>query len=332
MTPEGVDLSFARPGGKAIAAAGKRFVVRYVPYPGDNGKGLTRAEIADYHAHGLAIALVFESGAQRARHGRPAGVADAKTARAAIRALGMPATQPVYFAVDWDATPDEQGAIDAYLRGAASVLGAGRVGVYGGYRLIRRCKASGTAAWLWQTYAWSYQKVSSGIHLFQYSNTHRINGGAVDYVRAMKPSYGQWEPPLPDTSTGGGEVLTIVSEDALEITIPAGAKLFGLDGSALRDVTEEYRRAALYKVKVPGKTVTYFVTRLPLDGKPSLVLVRTSAVTTHAPTLPKDTTPFSQADVDKARRDGFAAGAAKELEFIAAKAGTRIRGIGVVTP
>jgi hypothetical protein len=152
MTIEGVDFSYDRPGGAALAAAGKRFVVRYIT---GAGKALTAAEIADYHAHGLSIALVFESTRGRVLGGRPAGIADATQAVAACTALHIPSSTRIYFAVDFDAQPDQQPAIDAYLGGAASVLGLARVGVYGGIHVIERCRRKPAASGFWQTYAWS---------------------------------------------------------------------------------------------------------------------------------------------------------------------------------
>jgi hypothetical protein len=197
MPIEGFDFSFARPGGRSIVAAGRAFVVRYVPYPGDGGKGLTAAEIVDYRKNGLAICLVFESTKARARAGQYAGRADATVAQDAIYRLGMPASLPVYFAVDWDAQIVDQPLIDQYLRGAADILGASRVGVYGGINVINRCKVNKSARWFWQTYAWSAGRTAYGIHLYQYSNGRQLNGKAVDYTRAMQAQYGQWQPGVP---------------------------------------------------------------------------------------------------------------------------------------
>jgi hypothetical protein len=103
MTIEGVDFSYDRPGGAALAAAGKHFVVRYIT--GAGGKALTAAEISDYHAHGISIALVFESTRGRVLGGRPAGIADATQAVAACTALHIPSSTRIYFAVDFDAQP-----------------------------------------------------------------------------------------------------------------------------------------------------------------------------------------------------------------------------------
>ena len=193
-TINGVDYSWARPGGAAIKAAGFDFAVRYIDYPGANGKGLTPDEMADLHGNGVAVCLVFESTAERALGGFTAGRVDAEMMRGALTVLGWPNDRPVYFAVDFDAWPSHQHAIDKYLRGAASILGAERIGVYGGYWVIKRCDENGSAAWFWQTYAWSGGDVHPRNHIYQYRNGQTLNGGEVDYNYAYGSDYGQWLP------------------------------------------------------------------------------------------------------------------------------------------
>ncbi|MBI5117596.1 LysM peptidoglycan-binding domain-containing protein [Candidatus Poribacteria bacterium] len=190
MSRQGVDYSWARPGGATLKRAGKDFAVRYVPYPGHGGKGLDAAERDDLRNNGVDIAMVFESYAKRPLEGFGAGVADAQASEAALAALGM-SGMPLYFAVDWDTTEAQQAAIDDYLRGAASVIGKDRVGVYGSYYVCKRCRDNGTAKLLWQTYAWSGGQVLDGIHLFQYKNGQDLNG-AVDFTEARQDQFGQF--------------------------------------------------------------------------------------------------------------------------------------------
>jgi len=256
---EGVDFSDSRPGGAALAAAGKAFVCRYVPYGGFT-KGLTAAEVADYHAHGIAICLVFEQFANRALSGRAAGIADATTSKDAAAALGFPVTQPIYFAVDFDANAAQQPAIDAYLGGAAGVIGPGRVGVYGGLGVIRRCKANRSASWFWQTYAWSGGVVEAGIHLLQYSNDQRVGGQSVDLVRAYQANYGGW---LGGTTGGtnqpGDEMasFTLLPGPAGTVTVKgAGHAYLRLADGSLHPVPDGFSKHPAYPVKlltpIPG--------------------------------------------------------------------------------
>lgn len=248
MAKEGLDFSWARPGGAAIKNAGRTFVVRYLYPDGQGGKGLDPNEIADYVNNGLEICVVYESYAERPREGRAAGQADATTSQRELERLGLPKNMPVYFAVDWDAQPGEQGAIDEYLRGAASIIGADRVGVYGGYNVIDRCMNNGTAKWFWQTYAWSGGRVREGIHLYQYLNGQNING-AVDFNRTSLDNYGQASkagqvnpsvptPSKPQPNAGG--TYTVVRGDTLSgiaarygTTVAALASLNGISNPNL---------------------------------------------------------------------------------------------------
>lgn len=199
MAAKGVDYSFARPGGAAIAAAGFTFAMRYCPYSGDGGKGLTLAELDDLHANGIAVGLVYESTAGRPLAGYEAGDVDATVARAAMQQLAFPDDRPMYFAVDFNARPDHYAVIDQYLSGAASVLGLERVGVYGSYDVCAHCFMAATAKWFWQTYAWSAGKNFEWRNVYQYLNGQSLNGAAVDYNEAYGVDFGQW--PVEDEMT-----------------------------------------------------------------------------------------------------------------------------------
>ena len=123
MALEGLDYSWARPGGATIKAAGKHFAVRYLYPDGQGGKGLDASELGDLVANGVEVPVVYESWAARAKDGRAAGQSDAKVAQAELIRLGLPSGMPIYFAVDYDAPEGDQGIIDEYLRGCADVYG-----------------------------------------------------------------------------------------------------------------------------------------------------------------------------------------------------------------
>lgn len=200
----GLDYAGGRPGGAAIWAAGYRFVVRYLTPGGTGlpGKLLTQAEYADLLAHGIAIVCNWETTATRMRGGAAAGQADAQSALAVMNSLGHPADRPVYFSADWDATPADQVPIDAYLNAAAAVLGGSRVGVYGGYYVVKRCLDNGTARWAWQTGAWSpsapasekpdLHQIDPRAHIYQRVNsTATVAGVACDVNEALQADFGQ---------------------------------------------------------------------------------------------------------------------------------------------
>ena len=222
MATEGIDYSWARPGGAAIKNAGKKFVVRYLFEDGQGGKGLDGSELADLVNNGLEIVLVYEAYAASMREGYNTGKAHAEAAQREINRLGLPKNSVVYFAADWDASAGEQAAIDDYNNGAASVIGRDRVGLYGSADVMTRTMQSGSAKWFWQTYAWSRGRVQEGIHLYQYSNGENING-AVDFNRTSLDNYGQVSKagqinvsaPTPSAPASAAGTYTVVSGDNL---------------------------------------------------------------------------------------------------------------------
>src|SRR5258708_17845371 len=130
---DGIDYAYGRPGGAAIAAAGKTFVMRYLS--NDAGKNLDAAERDDLHAHGLGIGLVWESTQYRPLDGRGAGQSDAQTALNEARALGFPDDRPIYAAIDFQTGADQR--INSYFNGWTDVIGIGRTAAYGGFDIIK---------------------------------------------------------------------------------------------------------------------------------------------------------------------------------------------------
>ena len=197
MMREGVDYAWGDPGTKALKAAGKTFVCRYVSTFG-NTKNITANEAKTLTSAGLDLAIVFETSAARALMGRQAGRNDATSAQKQVVAAGGPADSVVYFAVDFDATLAEQTAINDYLAGAASLLGKDKVGVYGGYWVVKRALDAGVCKFAWQTYAWSGGRWDPRAQLQQYQNGVRIGGVSCDLDRATVDNFGQWnyKPPV----------------------------------------------------------------------------------------------------------------------------------------
>lgn len=198
VTQLGVDYAGGKPGGAALAAAGFSFAARYLTSggPGLPGKLLTPQEYLDLQAHGIAVVANWETTATRMLGGFNAGVLDAQSAQAQLVVVGHPLDRPVFFSADWDATPTQQAPIDAYLRGAATVLGAQRVGVYSGYWVVSRCLDNGSAVWAWQAMAWSGGNVDPRAHLVQHIETVVVDGVECDVNQAQQlPDYGQH--PLP---------------------------------------------------------------------------------------------------------------------------------------
>jgi hypothetical protein len=165
------------------------------------GKLLTVEEYTALTGAGVAVVANWETDATRMLGGFAAGVSDAAAATATLIQVGHPLDRPVYFSADWDATPSDQVAIDAYLGGVASVLGLARTGVYGGYWVVKRCLDNGTAMWAWQATAWSGGQVDSRAHMLQHVAAVIIDGVECDVNEALRPDYGQ-HPSVATPGTG----------------------------------------------------------------------------------------------------------------------------------
>jgi hypothetical protein len=194
----GYDYAFLpHPSISALKGAGATFVCRYISSyaPNDtNGKNLIPSEASALLSAGMQIALVAEEGANRMLSGNAAGIADAQHADAVVKGLGMPGL-PIYFACDFDASLSDQTLINAYLDGAASVIGRGRVGIYGGYYPVSRALTAGKAIYAWQTYAWSGGLWDTRAQLRQVANGLTLNGASVDRDTSMVADFGQWPSP-----------------------------------------------------------------------------------------------------------------------------------------
>jgi hypothetical protein len=195
MTREGVDYSTRTVDVRALRAAGKTFAMRYLSH--DDGKNLHADEARQLSSAGIDIGVVWETSAQRTLSGRAGGVQDAQEAARQAKACGMPDDRPIYFAVDFDANDRQKPTIADYLRGAASVLGANRVGVYGGFPVVKYCFDHGVAKYAWQTLAWSGGHRDPRAQLYQHRNGVKVAGMDVDLDTAFAEDFGQWR-------TGGG--------------------------------------------------------------------------------------------------------------------------------
>lgn len=191
----GLDYAAGRPGGQAIRAAGFDFAVRYLSPGGPTlpGKLLTTEEAADLRAHEVSIVSNWETTATRMLDGFQAGVTDARAAVAQVLRCGGRTDRPVYFSVDFDATPAQQLPINAYLDGAATVLGREWVGIYGGYWPVSRALDAGAARWAWQTDAWSGSNVETRRHLRQTRRQVVVGGVVCDVNEAEADDFGQWD-------------------------------------------------------------------------------------------------------------------------------------------
>lgn len=196
----GLDYSDGAMTAAALRGVGADFACRYLSVPG-NPKNLTPAEALAMSKNGVDLVVVFETAADRALTGFDGGTADARAAAQQAGTVGMPEHRPIFFAVDFDATPEQQPPIEAYFRGVAAVLGLERTGAYAGYWVISRLFDAGLIRWGWQTGAWSGGNWDRRTQIQQFSNGHRVGEIECDYNHAVGQDFGQWRvdrlPPPP---------------------------------------------------------------------------------------------------------------------------------------
>lgn len=220
----GVDYSTGRPSHSAMKAAGVKFVVRYVGSTNHTStrhpKFITPSEYKALKADGFEVVLVFEEGARNAAGGRSAGLADAATTKAELKYLGLPATYPVYFAVDWD-TPYTS-VIDAYFVALGGVLGIAQVGCYGGLKVIQGVLDKKRVRLAWQTLAWS-SSWDTRAQLRQTGINKTVGGASVDFNQSYQADYGQ----KPVSTTKGNDMPvfagTIAPGETVTLSVPMGS-------------------------------------------------------------------------------------------------------------
>lgn len=171
-------IKAARFNGQAITGA-----IRYIDSPVNlKTKHTSVAEYNDLVSHGIKVRLVFESGVNDSAGGRAAGVAFAQRALAGADSLGY--TGVIYFCNDQTTLPSISNW-QAYLDGAASVLGIRRVGAYGFRNAIDA--AQGHASTFWQSGAQS--ALRPGINAWQWNNGNTTIAGIVCDVNYVYSDY-----------------------------------------------------------------------------------------------------------------------------------------------
>jgi len=215
----GVDYSFARPDPAMMKARGIKLAGRYLwnaKYDdGRTNKGVSVAEIAALKAQEITPFFIYEEDGHELTGGFTAGVRVAKAADGFLKALGL-AGNPIYFNVDYDASPSDMVEILKALDGIASVIGLDRTGLYAGFGPLNAAFDAGKIKWGFQTYAWSGGRWDQRAQLQQWSNGQW--GGSIDFTRAMTAEYGQNpvvpapEPEEPETPTEPTPELSLIEQ------------------------------------------------------------------------------------------------------------------------
>jgi len=201
----GVDYSTSRPEPHSLYMAGFRYASRYVGL-GGRSKRLSPIEAQALTRAGLAIIANCEGAAEGWMLG---GYAIGRAAAAAslldAGLCGMPDGRPVYYSCDFDVTEAQWPDVRACLRGASSVHGLDRTGIYGGTNALRWARRDGVATWFWQALGWRHGDWEPYAHVRQWRNGVTIAGGDVDLDEATVTDFGQWY----STLTPGGPMLDL---------------------------------------------------------------------------------------------------------------------------
>jgi hypothetical protein len=184
----GVDFSWYQPTGKFLAERGVNFVGNYL-WKAEGNKGISRAEYDDFKANNIDVFFFYETWAEDSMAlGYDKGVEHAKAAQKFLDALGLP-DAVVHFNVDHDASLSQKDKIIEGCKGAASVLGLKRVGLYGEHDVIKWAFDANVISYACQTYAWSDGKWEPRATTRQWSNGQW--GDQVDFQWAMTEDFGQ---------------------------------------------------------------------------------------------------------------------------------------------
>lgn len=142
------------PSAATVIADGLSGGMLYAGMPADSlGKDFTAAQYADYKAHGLFIALVYESVAGDFLGGTAAGTAHAQALWNDCAAKGVAVSHPACSTVDEHVAAGELPTVVAYqhaFRDELRALGwTGPIGIYGFPETTTACHDAGVADWFW---------------------------------------------------------------------------------------------------------------------------------------------------------------------------------------
>src|SRR6185369_1500579 len=190
MADEGLDYAWARPDLDLAWSLGYRFVSRYLSWL-PNGKVIDKAELSALLAKGFHVALNWEFDAQDQLGGAVAGNQHATEAVKQAKALGYPAGCTIYFSADFDTSEAQQATVNAYMTAAGKVVHAAgyRIGIYGGYYVVKRAFDAGVTDDGWQTYAWSAGQWDDRAAIRQDNNGISVGGADCDHNTRVGQTY-----------------------------------------------------------------------------------------------------------------------------------------------
>lgn len=220
-----LDFSAAVPRAIDIKNAGHSGAVMYISPARESWMGakpVQRNHIDDFDTHGLKSAFVWQYGKEKnpdVMRGYQGGVADAKAAQKHLNAIKC-SGHPVFFAVDFDISLHQWNSVAVeYFKGACSVLGRQRVGIYGHSRVVAWAQEDGVVAEVapgrclgWVTRSWSNGETGRDYAVL-YQRIHNAPGPSgvqVDINDVLHPEWG-WR------AIGGGSKKPVPAAQGISI-------------------------------------------------------------------------------------------------------------------
>ena len=231
MTDTGLDYSFSHPDLDTAWNAGYRFMSRYLSWL-PNNKVITGAEYQSLLAKGFEVSLNWEYNAQDQLGGAASGKLHGAEAVKQARALNYPAGSTIYFSADFDATEEQQPSINAYMLAAKAVVHASgyRIGIYGGYYVVKRAFDAGVTDDGWQSYAWSGGQWDARAAIRQDHNGITCGGAACDHNIRVGTTH--LAHPKAATAPAPAKVTTATIEPGAKFPLPSGSYYGDIKGPA----------------------------------------------------------------------------------------------------
>lgn len=183
-----------------LKAVGYSFVARYYCQSNSVVDPLTNQEAKDITNAGLKVMSVFENGyADRVSYFSYAqGISDAASAIASAKNVGQPSDTPIYFAIDYDTTVNNNDftGIDAYFAGIKKYMNDNgnqyKIGVYGSNTAVDHVyNKLGADTYIWQTHAWSTVR-NSKCNVYQYQDNLLECGVYIDKDVITNANVNNW--------------------------------------------------------------------------------------------------------------------------------------------
>lgn len=214
-----------------LKSVGAQFISRYTS---EQSWALTPSEARNLSNGGIWIVSNYEHYTNDIGGGFAQGVTNAHTGWRVHTACGGPADRPIYFSVDEDVDPN-LADLHQYFAGAVSVLGVGRVGVYGSTAVCLALKAAGLVTYTWRTMSTGWRGGAGVPSDFNVEQTGYFNS-SYDRDAAITEDFGQWmvgvspnpgPTPTPTPTPGGNDMLT--PADVLSVWAYQGGDATGPD-------------------------------------------------------------------------------------------------------